>query len=358
MLFFLFLSCDKKESVSENSNRTLLVYLGRDNSDLWRTAEEKIESMLLGWNGKNGKLIFYQDLKGEKPCLLEAYRDGNTNKTRIVREYEEENSASAQVFHRVINETVDLYPSESYGLIFFSHASGWLPEGVFAATRSVGRDGEAEMELSDFAQAIPDGLFDFIIFEACFMAGIEVVYELKDKTAYILASSAEILSPGFIGSYETSMDYLFKENADLVSFARNAYDEIDRQYGAYRSGTLSLVRTSGLESLGHWLKSNRISGMITDNEGIQYFDRKTNHLFFDFEAYYSRLLADDISRSQLTSFLDNCLIYKAATPSFMSGYNGFDIRFHSGLTTYIPQEMFPSLNEEYKKMKWYKAVFF
>ena len=35
------------------------------------------------------------------------------------------------------------------------------------------------MEITDFAMALPDHLFEFIIFEACNMAGIEVAYELS-----------------------------------------------------------------------------------------------------------------------------------------------------------------------------------
>ena len=47
------------------------------------------------------------------------------------------------------------------------------------------------MEITDFAMALPDHLFEFIIFEACNMAGIEVAYELRNKAAYIMASSAQ-----------------------------------------------------------------------------------------------------------------------------------------------------------------------
>lgn len=87
---------------------------------------------------------------------------------------------------------------------------GW-GEPVWAAssaqgTRSLGWDdgvGEdapgsmphAEMELEEFAAAIPDGQLDFIVFEACLMAGVEVAYVLRGKTDYILSSAAEIVSP-------------------------------------------------------------------------------------------------------------------------------------------------------------------
>ncbi|MCC8143799.1 MAG: hypothetical protein LUD02_12230 [Tannerellaceae bacterium] len=48
--------------------------------------------------------------------------------------------------------------------------------------------------------------------------------------------------------------------------------------------------------------------------------------------------------------------YKASTPSFMRGFNGFEIEKHSGLTTYIEQESFPALNQAYRELNWYKDV--
>ncbi len=67
------------------------------------------------------------------------------------------------------------YPGSDYGLVMFSHGSGWLPEGVFSSnTPSVATDGKRELDLQDFARCIPQGRFRFIIFESCLMAGVEV----------------------------------------------------------------------------------------------------------------------------------------------------------------------------------------
>ena len=88
---------------------------------------------------------------------------------------------------RVINDVTRLYPAKSYGLIVFSHGSGWLPPHTLVnGSRSIIIDNDNEMEITDFAMALPDHLFEFIIFEACNMAGIEVAYELRNKAAYIM----------------------------------------------------------------------------------------------------------------------------------------------------------------------------
>ena len=51
------------------------------------------------------------------------------------------------------------------------------------------------MEITDFAMALADHLFEFIIFEACYIAGIEVAYELRNKAPYIMSSDAPVVSP-------------------------------------------------------------------------------------------------------------------------------------------------------------------
>lgn len=336
---------------------TVLAYLGRDNS-LSGSAEEKIAPMLEGWNPRQGDLVIYEDMAGRSPRLYEACRDGGANSVRIVSEYEEQNSAGTEVLGRVVDEVKRRYPADSYGLILFSHASGWLPPATLDSprSRSVIVDGSDEMELADFAAALPDGLFDYIVFEACFMAGIEVAYGLRDKARYILASSAEILSPGFREAYRSSLGDLPDGEEGLVRFARRAFEWADGQSGAYRSSTLTVIRTSGLAALGRFLRENAGPGTGIGTADIQHFDRYGDRLFFDFEDYFSRRLATETLRQQLSTRIGDCLAYRAATPSFMAGFGGFDIRRHSGLTTYIEQREFPFLNAEYRKTDWYRDV--
>lgn len=342
----------------DSYSRTLLVYLAGDNNLSYET-DEKIESMVKGWSGEGGNLIIYQDKSNTVPQLLEVYRDNGVNYTQVIQTYEEENSADPTVLARIVGEVVRLYPADSYGLIFFSHASGWLPSATLTAPRSMGMDGDTEMELLDFAEALPGHVFDFIILETCFSAGIELAYELRDKTDYILGSSAEIVSPGFREIYARYMDYLFKQEADLTGFARKAFEWVSAQSGVFQSGTLSLIRTASLPVLADWLSVHiqdlDISEQVDD---IQHFDRYSYRLFFDMEDYYSRLVKES-DRETLSGLIGDCIVYKAATPYFMysSSYQGFVIDQHSGFTTYILQDEFPYLNEQYQEMSWYKAVY-
>ncbi len=370
-LLFLFVFCSFftsciKDGEGEDTSfkRTVVVYLGRDDTFLSGAGEDRIQPMLKGWNGKNGNLIIYQDKEDENPVLLEAYSDNGEMKTKVLVEYEEENSADKEVLRRVINYAITNYEADSYGLIIFSHGYGWLPEGSYRQTpRGIIKDQNSEMELKDMADAIPSGYFDFIILEACYTAGIEVMYELKDKANYIFGSSAEIVSPGYISIYASSMNYFFTREPRLKAFAENVFNYVNE--GAnWSSGTFSLIKTSELDKLAIFLKNNIDPDTNVNIADLQRFGRNsgglfTRLLFFDFEDYFSRILENEAS-SEFSRLISNCIVYKNATPGFLvdiPGEDGFEINFHSGLTTYVLQNQFSYLNEEYKNLNWYKAVF-
>ncbi len=356
VLFSLLTSCTKEDKEEEEREagpkRTILVYIGRDNN-LNGKFENKRDSIIKGWNGKGGHLVIYQDLP-EGSTFEVIHKEKGEAIATLVYEKAEDNSASAEVFERVIKETVAECPADSYGLILFSHATGWLPDDSFQALRSIVRDQDAWMNLPDFANAIPDKQFEFIVFEACLMAGIEVAYELKDKSNYILASPAEVLSPGFRDIYPASINKLFLPDADLASFTNDIYEYQKELY--FSSVTLSLIRTSALPKLAEWVRKYANPVDYPAIEGIQVFDRKGRHVFFDFEQHFSRLTDNEAARSELAALLEECLVCKYHTPSFLLSNQGFKITHYSGLTTYIAQESFPYLNEAYKDMLWTQAI--
>jgi hypothetical protein len=354
----LFLgSCDGNGERDSTLNRVVLVYLGGDNN-LSGETYVKTEALKRGWNPSlQGRLLIYSDPANGVPKLTEVASEGRGGVTEtVVRTYDESNSADAAVFASVISEVKAAYPAHSCGLILFSHASGWLPEATLTAPRSIIIDRKDEMELIDFAAAIPDHAFDFIVLEACFTAGIEMAYELKDKTDYILASSAEILSPGFSDIYADVVADLFSPTADLSAFARKAFEYFDSQSDDYRSATFSVIRTDRLRALADWIKNSGVDLHESFAGTAQHFDRYGSYrLFFDLLDSYRQVLTAAQS-AELERLIGECVVYRAATPWFMPRSNGFEIKAHCGLTTYIPQTRFPFLNSEYGKLAWARAI--
>lgn len=364
-------SCSKEpgpEPVSPPA-KVLLAYIGTDNN-LQAVAYQKLHALRDGWSGsEQEKIVVYLDYKGTPASLIEiGYAEGSGEKTlKTVKTYTRENSASAATLSRVISEVAALYPAEQYGLLVFSHASGWLPAGALnnpapAITPKsiIVDDSFGEMELADFAAAIPAGMFDYMVFETCFMAGIEAAYELREKTPLILGSSAEIVDPGFTPVYGTSVNELFA--GQVNSFGQRVFDRV-MTYGEnelQRSATYSVIRTDKLDALAAFIRDHCDLTKPVDIGQVQHFDRHGDYrLFFDFDDYYGRLLDTDNERRELTRLVADCIPWKAATPEFMSqsvGHNGFTVTRHSGLTTYIPQPAFPALNRAYGELGWSRAI--
>ena len=150
-----------------------------------------------------GDIIIYRD-KFQGNAVLEQIVITNEGAILVeLADYGKQNSADATQLKNFIAEARRRFPSRDYGLLVFSHSSGWMPAGglekpLSGGTRSIVMDDNVEnggstvrreMELSDFAAALPDGLFDFILFETCLTANVEVAYELRNKADYIVASA-------------------------------------------------------------------------------------------------------------------------------------------------------------------------
>lgn len=382
LLTLLLASCSwSYDRTTPDPARVLFIYVGTDNN-LSGLEQAKLQAIRDGWTGRtNDRIIAYIDKgRGNDARLIEISNLAPDEQPREIANHGTENSASHATLSRVIADVVDMFPgAESYGLLVFSHASGWLPEGVYNEfvkgkvpksaieysgeddiSRSLITDGTSEMELTDFAAAIPEGVFDYIVFEACFMAGIEVAWELRGKAPLILASSAEIVDPGFAPIYAAATGKLLTANMSAFGEAAFNHTLTYAETNPRRSATYSVIRTASLDALATFVGSNCDFTQEVEIASIQRFDRlKIATLFFDFEQYYARLLPTDALRAELSRLVGECIIWRAATHEFMTqsaGYNGFLITNHSGLTTYIPQAQFPGLNDSYKRLGWAKSI--
>lgn len=365
-------TCPHSSAINQPA-RTLLVYIAGDNS-LAGEVTDKIKALQAGWNPHHGTLLVYVDLPVAGGCFLQIH---DTTIIDTVAVYGPEDSASAETFSRVIASVGKDFPADSYGLIFFSHSSGWLPLGSLQfplrQSRSVGQDASADtgMELSDFADAITLD-FDFIVFETCLMGGVEVAYALKDKARYMLASPAELLSPGFTRVYPDALRYLTDASIPvekaLINFAsiytRHAETDL---WGTYRSHTLCILNLSSLNGMVSRIGQITGGGGFDEQpsgslRGLQHFDRPGSYgdfpaypRFFDLDEYIQSI-ASPADYDLFTEELAKTVVWKAASETFMMGYNGFPIRRYCGLTTYIPQSAFPSLNAAYRRTAWHRSL--
>lgn len=202
LLMFLVTSCGSDDPEPGPYKRTVLVYIAGDNS-LSSFAFKDLAEMKQGMQEADATalhLLVYLDT-GDSPRLVELKKSGDTVVEEVVREYEDRNSCGLEETREVFDAVFSNpnFEAESYGLIYWSHADGWIPYGE-ASTRWVGQDktdGDHRMNISELVSLLKTTPhFSFIMFDACFMSSVEVAYELRNFTDYYIGSPTENPGPG------------------------------------------------------------------------------------------------------------------------------------------------------------------
>ena len=340
----------------QKQQKSLLVYMVANNN-LSSYSTNNISSMMAGYLPTEDNLLVYVHSTSGNPLLLRLYKDesGAAAKDTVYR-FPQRNSADPKSLTSALKVCKTMYPADEYGLILWSHGSGWLPTEYYGKTRSFGQDGAKEMDIIELAKALPYKL-NYLVFDACLMGGIEVVYELKDSVDYVISSPTEILSNGF--PYEKIMEHVFKSSTNLEELAKEYYNHYNSDSGSSRSATVSVVKTSELEKVAQKAKeifsqyghNGNFSHKLVDTTAIQKYYRGDKHWFYDLGGLMEQLAADDAP--EFKEALEEAVIYKAATPSFL----GIQINKNkfSGLSTYIPSPKADAvLLEYYQKLRWNK----
>ncbi len=374
---FTFISCDTSNSVPKNIERTVLVYMAADNN-LNSYSSTNIHLMLQGMKNVEGRLVIYLDPANDVPHLMVI--EGAPNpKLDTLATYSEENSASPEVLRRVIGDMRNLYPSNSYGLILWSHGMGWLPSNhnfnrsytagavryTNLPTKYFGQDThpgngtkESFIETDELTASI-FGHFTFIMFDACFMGAVEVLYGLRDYADYFIVSPAEILANGF--PYDKIVPWLWGEEKDLKRVCAEFFNYYNTYYDpnqlGYNSATVALVKSSELQRLAE-LTAEIVgeSKEITSTEVWRYPLSMSSlpNVFYDLGDYINTY-GNDVQRSAYKRQLDKTVVFKATTPTFFGQPIPSD-KF-SGLSVYIPQTRWADMNKIYNRLEWARMVY-
>lgn len=363
----ILLSCKKNDQNIKIYDKTVIVYMIADNNlDVFSV--DDINEMEEGWKDCNGKLIVYLDraegASPSHPLIYEITHDNSNDiKSKIIKVYNEQNSTDKLVMRSILNEIIQIYPSTKYGLILWSHGSAWLPKGINLSkniksynkkiVKSFGKDHEEEMNITDLAESLNlNEKFDFILFDACYMGSIEVLYELQSFCDYFICSPAEILTYGF--PYKTITPLLFDLHPDYQKIAQKHYEFYQNQAGIYQSGTISVLKSDELPSLcdifSNQLKSNLKK---TNNyiKNIQQYEISKNNILFDFKEFMDSISENPLNSNQLKKY-ENSFIYRNCTNKIL---DELVINNYSGLSVFIPDSTNINLHESYKKTKWYNA---
>lgn len=363
-------SCKKAETeemVVVKRPKTVLLYMVANNN-LSYDAENSISRLQNGYiPSDEGNLLVYKHCAGMDPVLLHIKKgeDGTVVADTAYR-FPPRVSATKSALTQALNVTQALFPADSYGLILWSHGTGWIPPLASSSSaaqeqrsgscpeRTFGLDGKVELEIRDLAQAIPYKL-SFMLMDACFMGGIETAYEVKDSVDYYIGSPAEILTESF--PYHKIMQHIFKSTPDYAAVCKEYYDYYNAKSGAERSATVALMDCSKLAEVAEVAKrvfdqyGERIASL--DLSLLQpYFRGSNSKYFYDLKDLVDAI-ADASLSAEFAAALERAVPYKAATPYFIE----LPIRSFCGVSTYVPGNPADTkLADYYKQYKWNQAT--
>lgn len=279
------------------------------------------------------------------------------------------------VMEEVFKDMQKVAPSDSYGLILGSHASGWM-KGNSVQSKAFGDDDGYNIDIPDLAGVLKNSFsekLDFVLFDACMMGNAEVGYELKEVTSHCIASVMETPVYGF--PYDQILPYLYSENVDYSAVCHEfiSFNKIKDAWG-----TCAVMDCSQMENLASAVKAklsewedalSSVSMQNVQQYGVgtfQYFSYDVLDFFRELGGKSGVAETDlDEAISSIQTVLDEVVIAKECipNPSYPNTIFSVDETRFCGIGMYIPGEYNPYVanktawNDYYKQsISWYHAA--
>ena len=223
-------AADKSMSIG----RTVLIYMaGKNdlthNNNCRNYVNEDLEEIKEGsrkLSSNDCLLVFVRRyLNGnnlETPWLARI-QNGEVTDSVSVRDMgimkEDARACDPEVMEQVMHYAYTNYPAtRDYGLVLWSHSTGWLIESEVATTRGYGVDNGNYVNGSGKWINIPTMKnvlakmphLKFIMADCCHFMCLESLYELRSVTDYVIGSPAEI--PGLGAPYKEVVSALFESD--------------------------------------------------------------------------------------------------------------------------------------------------
>ena len=315
LLVAIFLaSCAKENELTPTPTQvrqTLIMYMPWS-SDLTSYFEQNLRDFETvvgaGGLGDNRIIVFFSSSPTEATLFELKYKGGNCVRENL-KTYTNPPFTTAGGITSILHDVVAVAPARQYSMVVGSHGMGWLPvvrsgtriardtekfhweyEGVPRTRFFGGITAEYQTDVTTFAEGIAGaGLkMEFILFDDCYMSSIEVAYDLRDVTNYLIAAPTEIMAYGYpyhiVGKHLINNDY---------GGICNGFYEFYENY-QYPYGTIGLTDCSEVEALAEVMRE--VNARFSFDAGllgtVQRMDGYSPVVFFDYGDYVSKLCSD------------------------------------------------------------------
>ena len=376
---FCFSSCtgDKPgipDPGTGETEQTLLIYMPWSSNltsyflNNLKDFESAIERGILG---NNKVLVFFMSSPSEAELFEFEYSKGEC--TRGVRKnYKDPAFTTAEGITSILNDVKTFAPAERYSLIVSCHGMGWLPvypstprtfsdkahweyEGVPLTRFFGGLTSEYQTDITTLAEGISGAgiKMEYILFDDCYMSCVEVAYDLKEVTNYLIGCPTEIMAHGM--PYDIIADYLVGK-ADYANIC-NGFVTFYRNYSRMPCGTIGVTDCSQIDQLAAVMKEINRSFIFDPSleEDVQRMCGYRPTIFFDYGDYISKLCRDAVLLEKFRRQLVKTVPYKANTDTYYSMSGGrVPIGTFSGVT--VSDLSSHTRAEDKTETAWYKAT--
>lgn len=365
-------------------------------SDFRRTVED-MQTVVAQRSMKDERVMVFMATSEREAVLFELKKQNGRCLTDTLRRYNDRPFTSRQWLTSLFSEVMTLAPASRYGMVVGCHGLAWVPvQGQRNARKRLGsqekideednlykeeridKEGEpndlmhfevqgpvttrfiggtypeTQIETTDLADAMADaGLHtEYILFDACYMSSVEVAYELKDVTHYLIASPTEVLSYGF--PYITMGKHLLgtPNYKGIVDSFISFYSSYNLPYGTV--AVTDCTQLDALAAIAQQINAAAAEQLVPN--GVQIMDGYSPTLFYDLGHLMSLKDAGTVLTAAFAEQLDKTVPYKGHTGQYFTALKDapVDIKHYSGLNT--SQGSLNHMADRFSETAWYKAT--
>lgn len=379
--------------------QTVFMFFPWSNSLLsdFRRTEEDMQTVVAQRSMKDERIMVFMATSEREAVLFELKKQNGRCLTDTLRRYSDRPFTSRQWLTSLFSEVMTLAPASRYGMVVGCHGLAWVPvQGQRNAQKRLGsqerideednlykeeridKEGEpndlmhfevqgpvttrfiggtypeTQIETTDLADAMADAGFhtEYILFDACYMSSVEVAYELKDVTHYLIASPTEVLSYGF--PYITMGKHLLgtPNYKGIVDSFISFYSSYNLPYGTV--AVTDCTQLDALAAIAQQINAAAAEQLVPN--GVQIMDGYSPTLFYDLGHLMSLKDAGTVLTAAFAEQIEKTVPYKGHTGQYFTTLKDapVDIKHYSGLNT--SQGSLNHMADRLSETAWYKAT--
>lgn len=365
-------------------NKTIFVYMpwsaarNNETGSLYDNFLQNIEDIEAAIEAEKGlgrnKLMVFIATSANNAALIEVKYAANGRCQRdTLQHFDKHNMpayTTANGLASLLSKVKVEAPAKQYALIVGCHGTGWLfSEGKSRArTRYFGgSDHYFQTNIPTLAAAIEQAKMrmQFVMFDDCYMSNVEVAYEMRHATDYLIGCCSEIMAYGM--PYKNIWKHLTQPKTNY----KEVVNEFHNFYSNYKwpYGNIGVTDCSKVEEVAARMKTINAAtannAKLIDWKDIQRLDGYEKTIFFDMGDYVNKLCNTPETQSmarEMQTALAQLVPYKSKTPYFYTALgqhypSTIPVNAYSGITISDPtQSDFENALSTKRETSWWKAT--